>query len=174
MGGVSGYLELSCLLGLSHNKLIILNLSGIIFLSTLFSKLKTCSLFNFFCRVFFIMLIVDFFGHLWTFSRSVFLRWTTRIVCAHYSRCQYILDLAILYCFSFSVKKDLTILETNLVEITTFSMCRRFNLVATFRQLLNLSNREIAYPIVLRDLLFQDLKMTDSSLNAEIVVPKGY
>lgn len=72
------------------------------------------------------------------------------------------------------MKKDLTILENNLVEITTFSMCRRFNLVATFRQLLNLSNREIAYPIVLRDLLFQDLKMTDSSLNAEIVVPKGY
>lgn len=171
---MSGYLELRCLLGLSHNKRIILNLSTKIFLSALFSKHKTCSLFHLFCRGFFITLMVGFFGHLQTFSRSGFLRGATSIVCAHCSRCQYILDLAILYCSSFSVKKDLTICKTNLVEITTFSMCGRFNLVATFRRLLNLSNHEIAYPIVLRDLLFQHLKMTDSSLNTEIVIPKGY
>jgi len=61
-----------------------------------------------------------------------------------------------------------------LVEITACNLCGRFDLVATSKRLLDLSNCETAYPIMLRDLLFQLVEMMDSSLNTEIIIPKGY
>lgn len=90
------------------------------------------------------------------------------------SRCECILDLAILYCFSFSLTKDLAVFQSSLVEITAFSVYRMFDLVPTSKKLFDLGSCEIAYPIMLRGLLFQHLKMADSSLNTEIVIPKRY
>lgn len=116
--------------------------------------------------------LITFFNCLWLSSGSVFLRQMTRIV--HTTQgFQYTLDLVISYCFSFPLTKDLTLFEGSLVEITAFSIWR-FGFVATFTSLVDLSSYEIAYPIIVRNLLFQHLKMGDSSLDMEMLFLKGY